>query len=150
MYYSVAMKVYRSKYGKLPGTSYREVMAEARREYHLIQKRNPRRIPYVRSAYFRKDGKQEKVFISNFWDHLKSKRATDQRCRLQFYSCAIDLLRNTKYEPEIQVGEEPGTLKYRFTGQTNDGELSCVQIKQNKRTGRKDFISVFPIKNSGK
>lgn len=146
--YSVAMQVYHSKCDLLPGTSYPEVVAAARREYHVIQKRNPRRIPYVRSAYFKKDSRQEKIFISNFWDHLKSKRATDQRRRLRFYVCAIDLLRNAKNEPEVVIGEEPGTLKYRFIGKANNGELFCVQIKQDKKTGRKDFISVFPVKSS--
>ncbi len=35
---------------------------------------------------------------------------------------------------------------HRFYGQTKSGELFCVQIKQDKRTGRKDFMSVFPSK----
>lgn len=37
---------------------------------------------------------------------------------------------------------------HRFYGITKDGHEFCVQIKQNKRTGRKDFISVFDRKAS--
>ncbi|MCA9342472.1 hypothetical protein KC950_00445 [Candidatus Saccharibacteria bacterium] len=64
------MRVHKSKYGKLPGTSHKEVMKAARKEYHAIQKRSPRLQAYIRSAYFKKD----KIFINIFWDHVKQKR----------------------------------------------------------------------------
>jgi hypothetical protein len=61
-------------------------MAAARREYHLVQKRTPRRVPYIRSKYFKKD----KVFLNTFWDHLKQKHPSEQAKRLKFYLAALD------------------------------------------------------------
>ncbi|MDZ7786484.1 MAG: hypothetical protein U5L95_05195 [Candidatus Saccharibacteria bacterium] len=55
------MGVYKSKYGQLPGTDLKELTKLARAKYHAIQKRSPRRAPYVRSKYFTKD----KIFINN-------------------------------------------------------------------------------------
>lgn len=135
------MQVYKSRYGRLPGTSFREIMAAARREYHTIQKLTPRRIPYVRSGYFTKD----KVFLNTFWDHLKQKHPADQARRLKFYDAALDLIRNTREAPDtIFANDDLDNLLHRFHGVTRDGYPFSVQIKQNKRTGRKDFMSVFP------
>jgi hypothetical protein len=137
------MKVYRSKYGMLPGTSYNEIMAAARREYHTIQKRTPRRIPYIRSAYFAKD----KIFLNTFWDHLKQKHPADHMRRLKFYLCAIDLIRNSRETPDtIFSKDDLNVLLHRFSGVTKDGQYFSVQLKENKRTDRKDFLSVFPSK----
>ena len=141
--------VYHSKLGKMPGTSHAEVVHLARHEYHLIQKRTPRRHAYVRSQYFRRD----KVFVNQFWEHLKQKRGGDQLRRLKLYSCAIDLIRNTTASPDTIFGyDDMNIALHRFYGQTKDGEYYCVQIKQDKRTGRKDFMYVFPSdkkENSG-
>jgi hypothetical protein len=35
---------------------------------------------------------------------------------------------------------------HRFTGCTKDGEVFYVQIRANKKTNRKGFMSVFPAK----
>jgi hypothetical protein len=138
------MKAYRSKYGELSGTSYPEVMAAARREYHLTQKRTPRRVPYVRSRYFTKD----KVFLNAFWDHLKQKHPSEQTKRLKFYLAALDLLRNTTYESDSVIEKNnPEVFLHRFSGQTQDGQYFYVQVKDNRRSGRKDFMSVFPKAN---
>jgi hypothetical protein len=135
------MKIYESKYNLLPGSAYAEVIKAARREYHHIQKRTPRRQPYVRSKYFTK----EKIFISEFWQHLDQKIWPDRVRRMKLFICAIDLIRNTTYDPEIkQSTTKPSELLYRFSGKTNDGQLFYVQIRENKRTQRKDFTSVFP------
>lgn len=140
------MKAYHSKYGKLPGSSLEELIKLARREYHVIQKRTPRRVPYVRSRYFTKD----KIFISNFWDHLNQKSPKERVRRLKLYSCAIDLLRNSNLAPDtIFKNDDLNSALHRFYGQTQNGEDFCVQVKENKRTNRKDFISVFPTKKSG-
>ena len=137
------MQVYKSKYSRLPGTSFAEIIAGARREYHAIQKRTPRRIPYVRSGYFAKD----KIFLNTFWEHLKQKHPADQMRRLKFYLAAIDLLRNSKEAPDtIFAKDDMDTLLHRFHGITKDGHYFNVQIKQNKRTNRKEFMSVFPTK----
>lgn len=141
------MKVYKSKHGVLPGSSYDELVKLARREYHLIQKKTPRRQPYIRSKYFTKD----KIFVSQFWDHLSQKIPVDRVRRLKLYSCAIDLLRHSVYSPEIsQNPNKPNEALYRLAGVTKDGVPFYVQIKENKRTNRKDFISVFPAKISKK
>ncbi len=138
------MRLYKSKYNELPGTALDEIMKQARYEYHQVQKRTPRRVPYVRSKYFTKD----KIFINNFWDHLNQKSPKERVARLKFYACAIDLLRNSTYAPDtIYSNVDMNVGLHRFYGQTKDGNYFCVQIKENKRNGRKDFISMFPIKN---
>jgi hypothetical protein len=135
------MNVYKTKYGKIAGSSHAEVLRLARYEYHKAQKRTPRRQAHIRSSYFKKD----KIFINQFWDHLSQKHPRDQLRRLKFYLCALDLIRNTNLAPDtIFSKDDLGTLLHRFHGITKDGERFSVQIKQNKRTDRKDFISVFP------
>ena len=141
------MQSYRSKYKALPGTSYSEIIANARREYHAIQRRTPRRIPYVRSIYFKKD----KVFLSTFWEHLKQKHPSERSNRLRFYLAALDLLRNTTATSEsIIERNNPDVFLHRFAGRTSDGHYFYVQVKDNRRSGRKDFMSVFPAKNPKK
>ncbi len=140
------MVEYKSKYGVLPGTSYAEVMAAARREYHTIQKCTPRRVAYVRSRYFTKD----KIFLNTFWEHLKQKHPADQMRRLKYYLAALDLIRNSTEQPEtIFSNEDLNTLLHRFSGLTRNGDRFSVQIKENKRTNRKDFLSVFPARDPG-
>lgn len=135
------MALFRSKYDLLPGTSYAEIMAAARREYHNVQKRTPRRIAHVRSCYF----SNNKVFINTFWDHLKQKHPADQMRRLKYYLAAVDLIRNSREKPDtIFSKDDLDTLLHRFHGTTKNGQPFVVQIKENKRTNRKDFMSVFP------
>jgi len=131
---------YKSKYGKLPGSSYNELAPLARKEYQLIKKLTKRQ-PYVRSSYFTKD----KIFLSLFWEHLAQKHRADRASRLKLYLCALDLLRHSKLAPDtIFSADNRDVLLHRFLGETKDGELFYVQVKENKRTGRKDFMSVFP------
>ena len=135
--------LYKSKFDTIPGTSHACVMRLARYEYHQMQKQTPRRQPYIRSRYFRRD----KVFVNQFWDHVKQKRPGDQLRRVKLYVCAIDLIRNTTASPETIFSRDNMNMSlHRFYGQTKSGKLFCVQIKQDKRTGRKDFMSVFPSK----
>lgn len=132
------MKIYKSKCGKLAGTSFQELVKAARREYHLIEKRNPRRRAYVRSQFF----KHDKIFLDQFWEHLNQKNLGDKERRIALYSCAIDLMRHTAAQPEVV--HEGKAKFYRFRGLTKDGQLFCVQILENPKSGRKYFISVFP------
>ena len=90
------MNSFKSKCDLLAGTDYQEVIHTARREYRAIQKRNPRRQPYIRSKYFNGD----KVFINIFWNHLVQKRKGEQMKRAKLLACAIDLLRNTSTPPD--------------------------------------------------
>ncbi len=141
--FSISMRVYKSNMSQLPGSSVAELMKLARREYHTVQKRTPRRVPYVRSKYFTKD----KIFINNFWDHLNQKSAQDKVRRLKLYPCAIDTLRNNTATPDsMQNPNNRNEMLHRFSATTKVGVAFSVQIKENKKTGRKDFISVFPTK----
>lgn len=137
------MQAYKSKFSPLSGSSVSELMKLARYEYHAIQKRTPRRVPYVRSKYFTKD----KIFINNFWDHLNQKPPQDKVRRLKLYLCAIDTLRNSPLIPDsIQNPNNRGEMLHRFSATTKDGMSFSVQVKENKKTGRKDFMSVFPAR----
>jgi len=145
MAHKLNSKIYKSKYGKLPGTSHADVIRAARYEYHKIQKRTPRRQPYVRAQYFKKD----KVFINQFWEHLKQKHPGEQLRRTKLFNCAIDLIRHTTVNPDtIYSYKHMNVSLHRFYGQTKEGYYFCVQIRENKRTNRKDFMSVFPSKKS--
>jgi len=136
------MKLYQSKYSLLPGSSYDEVIARARKEFNTIRKITKRQ-PYVRSKYFRGD----KIFITIFWDHLMQKHRGDRTRRLQFYKAAIDLLRNSTLSSDsIFDAANKDIILHRFYGKTKDGKAFCVQVKEEKRSGRKDFMSVFDIK----
>lgn len=137
------MNTYKSKASLLHGSSYDEILKDARKEHKKIEKLTKRQ-PYVRSTYFNKD----KIFISIFWTHLMQKHRKEQMKRLMLYNAAIDLMRNTRLDPEtISKKDSPGVLLHRFYGITKEGVEFCVQVKQDKRTNRKDFMSVFDRKN---
>lgn len=136
------MQSYKSKLKLLPGTSYDEVIKIARQEHKKIEKLTKRQ-PYVRSTYFNKD----KIFVSMFWTHLMQKDRKVRLKRLKFYSAAIDLMRNTRCEPEtIFRKDDLSVFTHRFYGITKEGVEYCVQVKQDKRSGRKDFMSVYDRK----
>jgi hypothetical protein len=133
------MSTFASKAHSIHGSSYDEVLRHARNENKKIVALTKRQ-PYVRSTYFNKD----KVFVSLFWAHIMQKHRKERMKRLKLFGAAIDLLRNTRLEPEtIFKNEDPSNFLHRFYGVTKDGVGFCVQVKQNKRTGRKDFMSVF-------
>jgi len=134
------MEVFQSKVLKLPGTDYKEVYGKARLIFLQIKKKSKRK-PYVRSAYFKK----EKVFLDYYWEHLHSKNERDRWRRLKYYSCALDLIKNSKMEPFTT--QHPNRRKeslHRFFGRTQLGEEFVVQISQNKNSNKKYFLSVFP------
>ena len=133
------MRTYQSKAILLPGTSYDEVQIVARKEHNKVIALTKRQ-PYVRSAYFNKS----KIFLSPFWDHTMQKSRKIKTQRLKLYSAAIDLMRKSRHEPETIIDKNShSVLLHRFYGVTKDGVTFCVQVKQNKRTGRLDFMSVF-------
>src|SRR5689334_14983854 len=120
-------KIFMSNHVELPGTDLNEVMRLARRHYHTIQKRSPRRRPYVRSTYFTKD----KIFINNFWEHLNQKSPQERVRRLKLYVCAIDLLRKSPYPPDsIYAHPNRNIGLHRFYGQAHNGQQFCVQVKE--------------------
>ena len=135
---------YHSRQGLLPGTSYGEVVKAARKEFNTIRKITKRQ-PYVRSKYFRGD----KIFVTIFWDHIMQKSLKERTKRLKYYNAAIDLLRNSTMDPDTVVESAiKDVVLYRFYGVAKSGEEFCVQVKQEVRSGRKDFMSVFARKAS--
>lgn len=134
------MKAYQSKFKKLSGTDYKEIHSKALAVYKKIKSRTKRK-PYVRSVYFNK----EKVFLDYFWQHLQQKNWRDRNRRLKYYPCAIDLIRNSRLEPiSKQNPNKPTEILHRFAGLTKGKEVFYVQIKEDKKTNKKYFISVFP------
>lgn len=135
------MKTFKTKSVILRGTNYREISKKAFGLYNKIRRKTKRR-PYVRSSYFKKD----KIFLSLFWTHLYNKNYWDQMRRMKFFGCAIELIKDSRFEPTSK--ENPNKLTeilHRFAGTTKDNDLFFVQIKEDKRTGEKWLISVFPI-----
>jgi hypothetical protein len=136
------MKIYESKFGKLAGTSYSEIEREARRLYNDTARRTKRK-PYIRSTYFNK----EKIFLALFWEHLNQKPRKERKARLKYYQCALDLLRNTPHAPSTKPNPNGRQeLVHRFAGETKDGDLFYVQIKEDLKSGNKHFMSVFAPK----
>lgn len=134
------MKAYRTSTQKITGTSYSEIEPRARYLFNIERKRTKRN-PYIRSAYFKKD----KVFLTHFWNHLSQKRQRDRKRRLQYFACALDLIRHSRVEPVTKENpNKSGELLHRFAGITEDNEIFYVQVTENKSTGNKYFISVFP------
>lgn len=133
------VNVYNSKYRTLSGTSRSEVYKKARREYNEVAHATKRQ-PYIRSKYFN----GSKIFLDVFWPHLTDKHQKEQTKRLRFYKAALNLIRNSRITPETIVKEDDQhVLLHRFYGMTKDGIYFCVQIKEDKRSDRRDFMSTF-------
>jgi len=137
------MKVFKTKFAVLAGTNYKETSKKAFAFYNEIRRKTKRR-PYVRSAYFKKD----KIFLELFWRHLYEKQNfRDKIRRIKFFPAAVELIKNSRIEPVlIENPNKPGEMLYRFAGITNDDESFIVQIKAEKRDGKKWLMSVFPGK----
>jgi hypothetical protein len=134
------VNIYQCKNGKLPGSSFDEILPLAREVYRGIAKKT-KRTPYVRSAYF--DG--EKIFLNVFWAHMNQKNRRDRARRLKFYECAIELIKNSRIKPEIKkkVGDGENSY-YRFIGEASDGGVFYVQVKQDKKGG-KHLMSIVAV-----
>jgi hypothetical protein len=131
-------KYYQSKYGKIAGSNYKDVLSEARKIYAVYTKRTKRN-PYARSKYFGKD----KVFLNVFWTHIMQKRINERTKRLKLYRVALDLIENTHLKPETKPNpNDRNELLHRFHGKSNDGIIFYVQIKEDLKTGNKFFMSV--------
>ncbi len=118
---------------------YKNVYQSAWLEYTRIKRRSKRTV-YVRSKYFKKD----KIFLNIFWGHLKQKSKFERRRRLKFYGCAIKLIEKSMISPISKDNpNNQDEILHRFVGKVNN-RLFIIQIKENKRTDRKDLISVFP------
>jgi len=132
--------IYKTNKKKISGSSFSEVRKEADRIFDLIKSKS-KRSPYIRSKYFRK----EKVFLNLFWTHIFDKHNKDKIRRLKFIECGIDLIKNSAINPESKDNvDNKSELFHRFTGINKNNEIFYVQVKENKRSRRKDLISIFP------
>lgn len=134
------MTPFPTKTKKLPGTNYAKVRKYALVLYNQIKKKTKRK-PYVRSAYFKK----QKVFFDFFWEHLLQKNLKERVRRLKFFAAAVELIKNSRNHPiTTENPHRSGELLHRFAGLTKEGELFYVQIKEERRSGAKHFMSCFP------
>lgn len=135
------MKIYQTKSNKLPGTRYADVYKNAFAQYKKIKRKTKRR-PYIRSAYFKKD----KIFLELFWQHLHQKNWRDRVRRVRYFACAIELIKNTRFDPESKEHPKNSSqILHRFTGITPNGDAFRVQVREDKKTGQKWLISTFPV-----
>jgi hypothetical protein len=134
------MKLYKTKAQKFSGSDFREVHEKAKSVYILRKKKTKRRV-YVRSAYFNK----EKIFLDLFWQHLFNKKNwRDRMRRLKYFGCGIELIQKSRFEPKSKENpNKHSEILHRFGGITKGNELFYVQIKEDKRTGQKFFISIY-------
>ncbi|MFC1618038.1 hypothetical protein ACFL2B_02035 [Patescibacteria group bacterium] len=134
------MQIYQTKTNRLSGTDYREVHKKARAVYQKIARQTKRR-PYVRSAYF---GKQ-KIFLTIFWPHIYEKKNwRDKVRRMRYLPCAFELIQKSRFQPISKVNQNRKIeILYRFFGKTGNGKIFFVQIKENRKTGKKWLMSVF-------
>lgn len=131
---------YQTKTKKLSGTNY----AELRKHTLLILSRiksETKRRPYIRSAYFNK----QKIFFDYFWTHLMQKNSKERVRRLKYFEAALKVIKKSRNHPTS--GENPhkkSEVLHRFAGLTEDGELFYIQVKEDRRSGKKYFMSCFP------
>ena len=70
--------------------------------------------------------------------------------RLKYFSAAIEVIKDSRNKPIIKQNPNKKTeILYRFAGLTKEKDLFLVQIKEEKKNGKKYFMSCFPWK-SGK
>lgn len=131
---------YKSKFGKLPGSNYGEVRKKAEAVFKQIKSKTKRR-PYVKSAYFNK----QKIFFDYFWIHLIQKKPQERYARLKYFEAAVDVIKNSRNTPvSKQNPNRNNEILHRFFGLTKNKELFYIQIKEDKKSGHKYFMSCFP------
>lgn len=139
MGYTGGMEIYKTKSSKIGATRYRDVYHQAWDIYKTIKKQTKRR-PYIRSAYFNKD----KVFFDYYWRHLDNSSYLNRRKRLRYFSCGIELIRRSRVAPTTKLNpNKPSEIPHRFAGTTRDGEPFYVQIKEDTRKNQKYLMSIF-------
>lgn len=132
---------FRSKFNKLHGSNYAEVRKNAEIVFKQIKSKTKRN-PYIRSAYFNK----QKIFFDYFWEHLQQKRPQERYTRLKYFQVAVDVIKNSRNSPITK--ENPNRkheILHRFFGETKNKELFYVQVKEDIKSGKKYFMSCFPL-----
>ena len=133
---------YQTKVRKLSGNRYGEIKKQVMFLFNNIKKRTKRK-PYIRSAYFDK----QKIFFDYFWPHLSQKNPKERVRRLRYFEASLEVIRKSRNNPVSEENpHKKNEILHRFAGLTKDKELFFVQIKENKKSGRKYFMSCFPLK----
>ena len=128
---------YKCKARLIPGHNFKDVNKIARRIYNGLNPKSKRR-PHIKSAYF-----GCKVFLDNYWPHLKQKSPGDQIRRLKFFECALELIQNSKGKPVYQQKDElKKEALYRFIGKVG-AQYFIVQIKEDLKRKQKYLMSAF-------
>ncbi|MCK5123331.1 MAG: hypothetical protein KAQ87_04275 [Candidatus Pacebacteria bacterium] len=87
------------------------------------------------------------MFFDYFWVHLAQKNLREKIRRLRYFSCALDLIRNSRIAPvSMENTDNRNEMLHRFIGKTKDKEVFFVQIKESKRGDKKYLMSCFPKK----
>lgn len=134
------MVPYRAKNLPFPGTRYGEIAPWARKLLRKIARRTKRHA-YIRAAYWHK----EKVFLTHFWKHTAQRSRYQQAARLKYLLCAIELIEKSHHIPSSKENvDRRSEILHRFEGLAPNGRTFFVQIKEDKRTNRKELMSVFP------
>lgn len=132
---------YQTKIKRFQINRYKDAREHALFLFNQIKKKTKRR-PYIRSVYFNK----QKVFFDYFWSHLFQKNPKERVRRLQYFEAALEVIRKSRNHPTSEENpHKKNEILHRFLGQTKDKELFYVQIKENKRSGKKYFMSCFPL-----
>lgn len=135
------LQSYRCKTAVLKGSRFLDIMPQARQIFRTLQKQTKRR-PHVRSAYFNKD----KIFFDYFWQHLQRKLPSDRGRRLLYFPCALEVLHKSRHDPLTFVDSRyPNIIKHRFDGLTKNGQHFAVVIHQDRKTGKKQLLSIYPV-----
>jgi hypothetical protein len=81
-----------------------------------------------------------------FWLRIwQNQNFRDKIRRIKYFPCAIELIRKSKLNPSSkQNPNKPTEILHRFAGTTKENDLFYVQIKEDKKTGEKWLMSVFP------
>ena len=68
---------------------------------------------------------------------------------MKYLPCALELIQKTKHDPITYIDQaNPNSIKHQFNGLTSDGTSFVVIIKDDRRSGMKQFLSIFPKKNT--
>lgn len=134
------MNPYQTKVKKIGATRYKEIWMKVQIYWSEIKSKTKRK-PYIRSVYFDK----QKIFFDFFWIHLSQRSPKQRRKRLQFFPCALDLIKNSRQAPTSKINPNKKTeILHRFAGLTPAKELFFVQVKENIKTDRRYLMSIFP------
>lgn len=135
-------KAYRCRANPIGRSRFVGIIPQARAMFRTLQKQTKRR-PYVRSTYFSKD----KVFFDFFWQHMEQKLPSDRARRLKYFPCALELMRKARNDPVTYIDPtQPNGILHRFLGKTSDGRLFWVLVREDRRTDKKQLLTIFPHK----